>query len=83
MQIFITGFFSRVSDKRFGGTYYTLLDAFYNMGTRLPKYIVVKSVNVLTFKKCVDETQNTQNSTNYSTTSLENVRHLYKCNSIL
>lgn len=60
----VQSFFSRISDPRFGGTYMTLLNTVMNLGSAVTVTIALKLVNFLTFKKCLNDTQNSFPSPN-------------------
>lgn len=70
MVTLVTGFFTRISDARFGGTYMTMLNTLYNIGKSVPQTLALKMIDVLTFSKCLNDSQ-----INNSTSSLTNVRY--------
>lgn len=55
-------FFAQISDSRYGGTYMTLLNTFNNLGLALPRTLGLKLIDVLTFKKCSIDAQNSCSS---------------------
>ncbi|VVC28214.1 Hypothetical protein CINCED_3A016125 [Cinara cedri] len=68
MFIFTIGFFSRISDKRFGGTYMTMLTTIANFGWAVSNTIALRMIDVLTFSKCSNDVSN-----NCSTPDLKTV----------
>lgn len=68
MYIFTIGFFSRISDSRFGGTYMTMLSTIANFGWVFSNSLALKMVDVLTKSKCSNNDQN-----NCSTRNLKDV----------
>lgn len=74
MLVAIHGFFSRICDPRFGGTYMTLLNTVNTLGWAVPKTLALKLVGVLTIYKCTDNALDSS-----STSNLQNVsRGLFK-----
>lgn len=69
MQVFTVGFFFRISDPRFGGTYMSLLVTITSVGWSISKTLSLQMVDVLTFGKCSNDYQN-----DCSTIGLEQVR---------
>lgn len=68
MLITLFAFFSRISDPRIGGIYMTLLNTLQVLGRVLINTITLKMIDVLTFKKCSNDDQNS-----CSTLDLKNV----------
>ncbi|VVC28212.1 Major facilitator superfamily domain,Acetyl-coenzyme A transporter 1 [Cinara cedri] len=68
MFMFTMGFFSRICDKRYGGTYMTMLVTISNLGIIVWKYLALNLVDLLTFSKCSNDAQN-----NCSTSSLKDM----------
>jgi len=66
------GFFSRISDPRFGGTYMTLLNTISNLGTTWTSTASLGMLDVLTISECSTDPRN-----NCSTQDLKNVRYSY------
>lgn len=66
MNTIVSGFFTKISDARFGGTYMTMLNTIYNIGKAVPQTIALKMIDVLTYSKCSYDSQ-TNNSTSNST----------------
>jgi MFS transporter, PAT family, solute carrier family 33 (acetyl-CoA transportor), member 1 len=50
-------FFTRVSDKRIGATYLTLLNTLANIGSNWPQTLSLYLADWLTYKQCVIDTQ--------------------------
>jgi len=75
LLVAMTGFFSRISDSRFGGTYMTLLNTMVNLGLAWSSSLGLKMMDFLTFKKCSNNPQN-----DCSTTDSKNVRLRYNNN---
>ncbi|XP_025193547.1 acetyl-coenzyme A transporter 1-like, partial [Melanaphis sacchari] len=55
MYIFTLGFFSRICDSRFGGTYMTMLSTIASFGWVLTNSLALRMVDVLTFSKCSND----------------------------
>lgn len=72
MQVFTIGFFFRISDTRFGGTYMSLLVTITGIGWSISKTLTLKMVDVLSYGKCSNDAQN-----NCSTPSLKQVRNQF------
>lgn len=70
MLVAIHGFFSRICDPRFGGTYMTLLNTVNTLGWAVPKTLALKLVGALTIYKCSNNTLDS-----CSTSNLKNVSH--------
>lgn len=68
MYIFSIGFFSQISDSRFGGTYMTMLSTIANFGWAFSNSLALKMIDVLTISECSNNAQN-----NCSTRELKNV----------
>lgn len=71
MYIFTLGFFSRISDSRFGGTYMTMLSTIASFGLVVSHTLALRMIDVLTFSKCSSDDAN-----NCSTIDLKNVRNI-------
>lgn len=69
MFIFTIGFFCRICDSRFGGTYMTMLSTIANFGWVASNTIALRMIDILTFSKCSNDAEN-----NCSTPGLKNVR---------
>lgn len=52
MSLMAQAYFSKISDPRFGGTYLTLLNTVYNLGSRWPQSLALTFVEPLTWRKC-------------------------------
>nr|XP_029735711.1 acetyl-coenzyme A transporter 1-like [Aedes albopictus] len=59
MFVAVMAFFARVSDPAVGGTYMTLLNTLSNLGGNWPTTVVLWMVDVLTWKRCSNATDNT------------------------
>lgn len=70
MLVAVHGFFSRICDPRFGGTYMTLLNTVNTLGWAVPKTLALKLVGVLTIYKCSNNALD-----GCSTSNLNNVSH--------
>lgn len=70
MYLFTLGFFSRICDKRFGGTYMTMLSTIASFGWVLSNTLALRMIDVLSFSKCSNNDSN-----NCSTIQLKNVRN--------
>ncbi|XP_060865229.1 acetyl-coenzyme A transporter 1-like [Metopolophium dirhodum] len=68
MYLFTLGFFSRISDSRFGGTYMTMLSTIASFGWVVSHTLALRMIDVLTFSKCSNDDEN-----NCSTTDLRNM----------
>jgi len=55
MLVAVYGFFSRVSDPRFGGTYMTLFNTANTLGWSAPRTLALKLVDKFTFYECSDD----------------------------
>lgn len=71
MYLFTLGFFSRISDSRFGGTYMTMLSTIASFGWVVSHTLALRMIDVLTFSKCSNDDEN-----NCSTIDLKNVRNI-------
>lgn len=67
MYLFTLGFFSRICDKRFGGTYMTMLSTIASIGWVLSNTLALRMIDVLSFSKCSNNDSN-----NCSTIQLKN-----------
>ncbi|KAE9541116.1 hypothetical protein AGLY_004361 [Aphis glycines] len=67
MYLFTLGFFSRICDKRFGGTYMTMLSTIASFGWVLSNTLALRMIDVLSFSKCSNNDSN-----NCSTIQLKN-----------
>lgn len=74
MFLFTIGFFSRISDSRFGGTYMTMLSTIASLGWVLSNSVALRLVDILTFSKCSNDVQNSCN-----TQDLKHVRRRPMC----
>lgn len=70
MIILMISFYTRISDPRFGGTYMTLLNTVRNLGWSISNTTIIMMVDILTFKKCSNNIQNS-----CSTEHLKNVKY--------
>lgn len=52
MSLMGQAYFSKISDPRFGGTYLTLLNTVFNLGSRWPVSLALTLVEPLTWRKC-------------------------------
>lgn len=68
MYLFTLGFFSRISDSRFGGTYMTMLSTIASFGWVVSHTLALRMIDVLTFSKCSNDDEN-----NCSTIDLKNM----------
>ncbi|XP_058460267.1 acetyl-coenzyme A transporter 1 isoform X1 [Malaya genurostris] len=59
MFVAVMAFFARISDPAVGGTYMTLLNTLSNLGGNWPTTVVLWMVDVLTWKRCTNPTDNT------------------------
>jgi len=71
MYLFTLGFFSRICDKRFGGTYMTMLSTIASFGWVFSNTLALRMIDVLSFSKCSNNDLN-----NCSTIQLKNVRNI-------
>ncbi|XP_065084575.1 acetyl-coenzyme A transporter 1 [Ochlerotatus camptorhynchus] len=58
MFVAVMAFFARVSDPAVGGTYMTLLNTLSNLGGNWPTTVVLWMVDVLTWKRCSNVSNN-------------------------
>ncbi|XP_055608396.1 acetyl-coenzyme A transporter 1 [Uranotaenia lowii] len=63
MFVAVMAFFARVSDPAVGGTYMTLLNTLSNLGGNWPTTVVLWMVDVLTWKRCSINDDNTCSNT--------------------
>jgi len=70
MTITYFTFFIRISDPQFGGTYLTLLNTVRNLSWIIPSTVILKMVDILTFKKCSND-----GNDSCSTTDIQNVSY--------
>ncbi|XP_060878936.1 acetyl-coenzyme A transporter 1-like [Metopolophium dirhodum] len=59
LMLTLLAFFCKISDPRFGGTYMTLYNTFYFLGWLIPNTFVLKLIDILTFRKCTNNVENT------------------------
>uniref|UniRef100_U5EUI4 Putative acetyl-coa transporter n=1 Tax=Corethrella appendiculata TaxID=1370023 RepID=U5EUI4_9DIPT len=63
MFVAVMAFFARISDPAVGGTYMTLLNTLSNLGGNWPTTVILWLVDVLTWKKCSIELENSTENT--------------------
>lgn len=59
MFVAAMAFFAKISDPAVGGTYMTFLNTLCNLGGNWPNTVVLWLVDVLTWKQCTTDSDNT------------------------
>ena len=68
ITLFLAGvsFYAKISDKKIGGTYMTLLATLSNLGGMYPSTLGMYLLNFFNVKKCLNEDQFSNNTTNFT-----------------